>query len=71
MPPLPSAAIPGAPRLPAFRAAAPSLSAAPKPPAAPAPPHVALTPALLSPPAGGTDGPPARDSETNGRGLAR
>lgn len=70
MPP-PSAAVPGAPRLPASRAAAAALSAAPTPPAAPAPPHVALTPALLSPPAVGTDRPPALHAETNGRGVLR
>lgn len=70
MPP-PSAAVPGAPRLPASRAAAAALSAAPTPPAAPAPPHVALTPALLSPPAVGTDRPPALHAETNGRGASR
>ena len=68
MPPPPSAAVPGAPRLPASLAAAAAFSAAPTPPA---PPHVALTPALLSPPARGTDRPPAPDAETNGRWVAR
>lgn len=68
MPPPPSAAVPGAPRLPASLAAAAALCAAPTPPA---PPHVALTPALLSPPARGTDRPPAPDAETNGRWVAR
>ncbi|XP_027437740.1 oleosin-B6-like [Zalophus californianus] len=66
MPPPPSAAVPGAPRLPASRAAAAALSAAPTPPAAPAPPHVALTPALLGPPAGDrpTPGSGRRDKRT-------
>ncbi|XP_045634329.1 proline-rich receptor-like protein kinase PERK2 [Ursus americanus] len=69
MPPPPSAAVPGAPRLPASRAAAAALSAAPTPPAAPAPPHVALTPALLGPPAGDrqTPGSGRRDKRTRSR----